>query len=112
MCLCVQLSRICPFPPQHRGACQRPSLRCAVYAIELRLRNYLCQTFHLPPFLPRSTVVPANGTSVPIGWSCLGIFERAGPFVAGGTYQLPLFVGLPSSYILQASAVFEFECLV
>jgi hypothetical protein len=36
-------------------------------------------------------VVPAAGSSAPAGWALLPVFERAGPYVASGAYQLPLF---------------------
>ena len=55
-----------------------------------------------PRLATRRTVVPANGVTVPVGWSVLPLFERVGRFVASGRYQLPLFQGLPSSYMLQA----------
>jgi hypothetical protein len=35
-------------------------------------------------------IVPAAGSSAPAGWALLPVFERAGPFVASGAYQLPL----------------------
>ena len=37
------------------------------------------------------SVVPGTGTSAPCGWAALPVFERAGRYVASGTYQLPLF---------------------
>jgi hypothetical protein len=46
-------------------------------------------------------LVPTTGTSAPTGWAVLPVFERAGPYVASGTYQLPLFQGVPSRYIIQ-----------
>jgi hypothetical protein len=47
--------------------------------------------------------VPTTGTSAPTGWAVLPVFERGGPYVASGTYQLPLFQGVPSRYIIQVS---------
>ena len=37
-------------------------------------------------------VVPGSSSSAPVGWGCLPVYERAGKFVASGTYHLPLFM--------------------
>lgn len=36
-------------------------------------------------------LVPGSSTASPAGWSCLPVFEAAGPYVASGVYHLPLF---------------------
>ncbi|WIA19544.1 hypothetical protein OEZ85_004153 [Tetradesmus obliquus] len=45
-------------------------------------------------------VLPGSASSSPQGWACLPVFEPAGCFVASGTYQLPLFQGIPSHQLL------------
>jgi hypothetical protein len=50
-------------------------------------------------------LVPVTGNSTPAGWSVLPVFERGGPFVASGAYHLPLFKGVPSWHLIQASPV-------
>ena len=44
-------------------------------------------------------IVPSTGSAAPAGWACLPIMERR-EYVASGYYQLPLFQGLPSMYLL------------
>ena len=41
-----------------------------------------------------------TGTSAPLGWTCVPVFEREGPYVASGAYHVPLFHGVPSRYII------------
>ena len=36
-------------------------------------------------------LIPTTGGSSPAGWAALPVFEKTGPFVASGTYHLPLF---------------------
>lgn len=53
-------------------------------------------------------IVPATASSAPAGWACLPVLEPAAPtdaamprlFVASGSYQLPLFRGLPAPALL------------
>lgn len=38
------------------------------------------------------TVIPGSGTTAPVGWTALPLFQKGpGRFVASGHYQLPLF---------------------
>ena len=46
-------------------------------------------------------LIPSTGASAPAGWTALPVFEKHGPFVATGSYHLPLFQGVPSRFIVQ-----------
>ena len=38
------------------------------------------------------TVIPGSGTTAPVGWTALPLFQRGlGRYLASGHYQLPLF---------------------
>jgi hypothetical protein len=50
------------------------------------------------------SVVPSSGSTAPLGWTCLPVFERSTSNVASGYYQLPLFQGVPSRSLLQVGA--------
>ena len=41
-----------------------------------------------------------SGSTVPMGWAVLPIFDKRGPYVNSGGFQLPLFAGVPSQKII------------
>ncbi|KAK9815471.1 hypothetical protein WJX72_004235 [[Myrmecia] bisecta] len=50
------------------------------------------------------TVIPGSGTTAPVGWAALPVFDKGTRYVATGHYQLPLFQGLPSKALLEEMA--------
>jgi hypothetical protein len=49
-------------------------------------------------------LVPGSSSSAPLGWAVVPVFEQAGPYIASGAYQLPLFQGIPSAQLLSELA--------
>ncbi|KAL0028702.1 hypothetical protein WJX79_000762 [Trebouxia sp. C0005] len=51
------------------------------------------------------TVIPGSGTTAPVGWAALPLFQTGpGRYMASGYYQLPIFKGLPSRLLLDEMA--------
>lgn len=66
-------------------------------------RTHLCATAMTWTQCHRS-VVPTSGTTAPVGWVCLPVFETGVPYVASGHYHLPLLHGVPHGYVLKEMA--------
>ncbi|DBA83915.1 TPA: hypothetical protein ACH3X1_006417 [Trebouxia sp. C0004] len=51
------------------------------------------------------TVIPGSGTTAPVGWAALPLFQTGpGRYMASGYYHLPIFKGLPSRLLLDEMA--------
>ena len=47
------------------------------------------------------TVIPGSGTTAPVGWAALPLFQTPpGRFMASGYYQLPIFKASPSMLLI------------
>ena len=52
------------------------------------------------------TVIPGSGTTAPVGWAALPLFQSGpGRYMASGYYHLPIFKVHSSSAVLQSALV-------